>query len=90
MRELKNHLSQYLRRVQAGEELVITSRGRPVGRLSPPRRVAAETEAQALARLNALPWVRPGSGDTPRGSDKPMPWKPGEKTLSDLVLEDRE
>ena len=40
VRELKNHLSEYLRRVQDGEELLITSRGKPVGRLVPARRAA--------------------------------------------------
>jgi prevent-host-death family protein len=33
--ELKAHLSEYLTRVRAGEEVVITDRGRPVARLVP-------------------------------------------------------
>jgi len=32
--ELKNGLSRYLDRVQAGEEVIVTDRGRPVARLS--------------------------------------------------------
>ena len=30
VRELKNQLTQYLRRVKQGEEIVVTDRGRPV------------------------------------------------------------
>ncbi len=36
MHEAKTHLSRLLRRVAAGEEVVITSSGRPVARLVPP------------------------------------------------------
>jgi prevent-host-death family protein len=34
-RELKNRLSQYLRRVKAGETVIITERGKPVGQIMP-------------------------------------------------------
>jgi prevent-host-death family protein len=35
VREAKAHLSQYLHRVQSGEEFVITDHGKPVARLTP-------------------------------------------------------
>jgi prevent-host-death family protein len=35
IRELRNHLSQYLDRVRTGEELVITDRGTAVARIVP-------------------------------------------------------
>jgi prevent-host-death family protein len=35
VRELRQNLSVYLRRVQRGESLVVTERGRPVARLGP-------------------------------------------------------
>jgi prevent-host-death family protein len=35
VRELRAHLSRYLKRVAAGEEFVVTERGRPVARLAP-------------------------------------------------------
>jgi prevent-host-death family protein len=35
VRELKNRLSEYLRLVRAGEEILITDRGEVVARLSP-------------------------------------------------------
>lgn len=35
IRELRNHLSQYLGRVRTGEELVITDRGTAIARILP-------------------------------------------------------
>ena len=35
IRELKSQLSAYLRRVKAGETIVITERGKPIGRVVP-------------------------------------------------------
>jgi prevent-host-death family protein len=35
IRELKNHLSRYLDRVRAGDELVVTDRGRAIARVVP-------------------------------------------------------
>src|SRR5690625_1199427 len=72
VRELKNHLSEYLRRSKAGEEITIASRGRPVGRLLPPRPAAPLPNDEALARLNALSGIRPGNGQSVRGSDRPV------------------
>ncbi|MCP4658707.1 MAG: type II toxin-antitoxin system prevent-host-death family antitoxin, partial [bacterium] len=37
IRELKDHLSEYLRQVGTGEHLQVTCRGRVVAELSPPR-----------------------------------------------------
>lgn len=36
-RELRNHTADVLRRVEAGEQVTITSRGRPVAQLTPVR-----------------------------------------------------
>lgn len=36
VRELKNHLSRYIRRIEAGERIEITSHGRVVAELIPP------------------------------------------------------
>ena len=60
IRELRDHLSRYLERVQAGEEVTVTDRGRPVARLVPvgqPRpfdRLVAEgiIEPAATSRRN--------------------------------------
>lgn len=45
--ELKAQLSEYLARVKAGEELLITERGRPIARIQPLRH-ADDWDAQTL------------------------------------------
>lgn len=35
IRDMKNRLSKYLKLVRAGEEVVITDRGKPVAQLTP-------------------------------------------------------
>ncbi|HEX5594104.1 MAG TPA: type II toxin-antitoxin system prevent-host-death family antitoxin [Solirubrobacterales bacterium] len=40
-RELRNHTAGLLRRVEAGEKIVITRRGKPVADLVPHRRAAS-------------------------------------------------
>jgi len=37
VRELRDHLSRYLERVKAGEELIVTEHGRPIAHLVAPR-----------------------------------------------------
>lgn len=41
VRELKSHLSGYLKRAAAGEHIVVTDHGRPVARLVPYAEVSA-------------------------------------------------
>ena len=92
VRELKSRLSEYLRKVAAGEEVVVTSHGKEVARLSPPRarRRAASTQAELIARFRNLPWVRPGSGEKPALPKPLIRNRKGEKTLAEIVREQRE
>ena len=50
--ELKNQLSRYLREVEAGYDVEVTDRGRPVGRLVPPTR-----ERQLPVRAASRPFA---------------------------------
>jgi prevent-host-death family protein len=86
---MKNRLSKYLKLVRTGKEVVITDRGRPVAQLTQVKH-AAENEEEAIAHINALPWVRPGKRGKIKGAKHPIPWKPGDKLASDIVLEDRD
>jgi len=90
VRELKSRLSEYLRKVDAGEEVVVTSRGKAVARLLAPRagRRRASAEAQAVALLRGQPWIRPGTGKL-RVPRVVLRLKPGEKTLAEIVGEQR-
>ena len=83
-RELKNRLSEYLRRVKAGETVIITERGKPVGQIMP-------VQADLTGRLKKL--VEAGVVEW-SGQAIP-PYQPkaknrGERLLSDLVVEERE
>jgi prevent-host-death family protein len=92
VRELKAHLSRYLRRVQDGEEMTVTLHGRRIARLSAviDEGDKEDTEAAAVARLNALPWIRAGEGDTFIVPKDRICTPPGEPLISELVLKDRE
>lgn len=52
-RDLRNHSAQLIERVQAGEEIVITRRGKPVAALVPvgPRRRRWIPRAELIRRL---------------------------------------
>ncbi|MCI0364359.1 MAG: type II toxin-antitoxin system prevent-host-death family antitoxin [Phycisphaerales bacterium] len=91
VRDLKSRLSETLRRVAAGEEMVVTSRGKEVARLLPPpnRRRAGSTEVELIARFRSLPWVRPGSGKKPALPKFLIRIGKGEKTLAEMVSEQR-
>lgn len=89
VRDLKARLSEYLRRVGRGEEVVITRRGRPVGRIVPMGEPQEKTGATVVRELRALGWVRAGSGEAPVGARDPLRTAPGQKPLSQVVSEDR-
>lgn len=50
VRDLKNRLSEFLRRVQRGERLIVTERTRPIAELGPIRE-AGRGEEEWLAHL---------------------------------------
>lgn len=84
IRELKARLSAYLRQVKNGGTLIITERGKPVGRIVPIRS-SVEEQTEELAQAGLLAWS--GKRLPPR---KPVVVARGKKTVSDLLLEDRE
>ncbi len=78
IRELRQRASELLRRVEAGETIEITDRGRPVAVLAP------LPDQRPIDRLRA-------SGDlVPAGSDlkdlpEPLPLGPGQEAPSSLL-----
>jgi prevent-host-death family protein len=90
VREFKARLSLYLHKAANGEDVVITSRGRPVARLlGLAAGGAAPSRAEIERRIRRIPGMLPAKGGKPRGSSRPMVIRPGEKTLAEIVLEDR-
>ena len=73
--ELKAHLSQYLDRVRAGQEVVVTDRGRPVAKLVPiGRGEAQESRREHLLRdgllISGHGRVRRSLREPPVGDDR--------------------
>lgn len=84
IRELKARLSNYMQQVKAGATLVITERGKPVGRIVP-LSPAVEAWVQELVQPGLIAW----------SGHKLVPMAPvartrGRRTVADLLLEDRE
>ena len=58
VRELKNRLTQYLRRTKQGEEVIITERGKPIALIQPIKLVEHPVSLEArLAKLAAEGFV---------------------------------
>jgi len=86
IKEAKNNLSRYLARVKAGEEVVITERGKPVAR------IVREGERKRTVRATLAPLIGRGLITAPirelnRDQTSPVP-APG-SPVSDMVIEDR-
>ena len=83
VRSVKDHLSEYLRRVRRGERVVITDRGRPVAALVGLEGEEAAELAWSLVRQGLGDW----SGGKPQGLAEP-PHIAGRRA-EEVVLEDR-
>jgi prevent-host-death family protein len=84
IRELKRRLSAYLRQVKAGGTVIITDRGKPIGRIVP---IAQSTEAQ-LEALKQAGWIAWSGEKLPPLA--PVAQAKSGQTVADLLLEDRE
>lgn len=93
IRQLKSNLSAYLRQVKAGGTVIITERGKPIGRIMPVLRSAqdvpmvesVEERLERLSQAGLLAW----SGQT-LAPLTPPGRTTGPRTVADLLLEDRE
>jgi prevent-host-death family protein len=83
VRQLKDRLSQYLRDVRRGETIVITDRGRPIGRIVPAGQ-SLEERLHAMQEAGLVHW----------NGNRLEPTKPVAKvkkgySVADLLIEDR-
>jgi prevent-host-death family protein len=83
VRELRENLCLYLRRVKAGERVPITDRGKPVAVLTPPASAPADVRIEAMIRSGLISW----GGGKPKGSPRPLRAKG--KPMSQVVIEGR-
>lgn len=78
IRELRNNLSRYLERIQQGEEVVVTDRGRAIARVLP---VSGERTIDRLIREGKV---------TPASKPRTLPRRvKAAGVVSDLVSEQR-
>ena len=83
VRELRDNLSEYLRRVREGEFLVITYRGKPIGEIGPAAGARNAERARTLVRRGVASW----SCGKPKGL--PLAPRPRAGLVPDAVTEDR-
>jgi len=76
VRELKNHLSEYLHRVEAGENIQVARRKVPIAVLAP----------IPCTRLTRMPGVRWNGNQAQGGQSQPVIRG---KTVAERILEDR-
>ena len=85
IRELRQNLSVYVRRVKDGETLEVTEHGRPVALLTPLPR-----SDDPLARLEREGRIARHASGSIEDLGPPLPSVPGAKPLSEILDELRE
>ncbi len=83
IRELRQQLSKYLRRVARGEQVVVTQRGEPVALIIPPGPVQPEQEFLSMVRERVASW----EGGKPHGAREPIVARHG--SIAEMISEDR-
>jgi prevent-host-death family protein len=86
IKDAKNNLSRYLALVKAGEEVVITERGKAVAR------IVGEGEGKRSIRLALTPLIRCGLIELPSralAKDQLLTVRVRGKPVSEMVIEDR-
>jgi prevent-host-death family protein len=84
--DLKARLSEYLKRVKGGAEILITDRGKPVARLIPVSR--ANIKREGLLQMEKEGLIKVGSGKLPKDFwSMPRPEDPNGAVLSALLEE---
>src|SRR5260370_23968694 len=71
VRELKDNLSRYIRRIEAGERVAITAHGRVVAELVPPGTISKAGRRSRFQELVADGVIRP-----PLDAGHPLPARP--------------
>ena len=86
IKDIKNNLSRYLAQVRAGEEILITDRGKPVAR------IVRENQRRKTLQESLAPLIRKGLVTLPTRDlvkDNLSPIQVPGKAVSEMVIEDR-
>ena len=84
VRQLKAHLSRYLKEVKAGRTVLITEHGRPVGQIVPAGQPLKD-RLQSMSQAGLISWT----GKKP-ALISPVARVRGKRTIADLLVEERE
>ena len=88
IRELKDNLSRYIRRIEAGERIAVTAHGRIVAELVPPVNAARAGRPRRYEELIASGVIRPAvEGGDPLEAWPDIRLPPG--TAAELIDSDR-
>lgn len=82
VRELRDHLSEYLQKVEQGDTIRITKYGEEIARISPSGE-GRDNKLVELLKEKGIEW----SGRKPSGSQDPVSIEGS--SASDVVIEDR-
>lgn len=83
IKELKNRLSQYLRKIKQGEKIIIMEREKAIAAIVPIERTSEDSELLSLIKEGFAVW----KGGKPIGTKHPIKIKG--KTVSEIVIEER-
>lgn len=90
IRELKNHLSKYVRQVEAGDVVLVTDRGKVVAELAPPGTTSRPDIHPGLLEMERKGLVRLATRPNHPSLYRRMPYVDlGGKTIEDLMDEIR-
>lgn len=87
VRELRNNLTGYLRRIEQGERVTVTRRGKPVATLQPIAKPDSDVDAALwqMVREGKASW----SGKKFEPPKRTFKLKGEGPTLSEMIIEDR-
>jgi antitoxin (DNA-binding transcriptional repressor) of toxin-antitoxin stability system len=89
LRELKNQLSEYIRKVRAGETILVTDRGEVVAEIKPPGQTESDSSLPAgLLEMARKGLVRLGGKNDPSAYPRMAALLSAEE-LADLLNEER-
>lgn len=83
IKDFKNRLSYYLRKIKRGEKIVITERENIIATIVPVERVEEDAKLLSLVKEGFATW----KGGKPMGSKESVKIKG--KTVAEIVIEDR-
>lgn len=90
IRELKDHLSKYVRQVEAGDVLIVTDRGRVVAELVPPGSLHRRDLHPGLLEMERKGQIRLATRPNDPSLYRRMPYVDlGGKTVQDLIDDTR-